>query len=299
MSSRQVMRVVDELQAMGLLEKVGRTGSRGQTSNVYKVTVWKTMTLEPSSDPGCHPAAEPLRSDGKPVAARCDSQSPYDSQSPDPMTDSHPPYDSQSPEEEQGIKNKKELEPPTYYVSSPPTGGTHSQGDSLLDFRAAVPDPLASGTVAVDPQPQHPAAQDHKAPSPPKARMKAFVPTAEDIPACLLPVEAPLRAFWQDKAGQRTQQAWNCLTGALERIWQHPDGGTAAVREQLENATQAGWRSITFANWQKYGVEPTRPQGTRRGSASPKGADAWDAVTACANWQDEQQQAPQPMRYAV
>jgi hypothetical protein len=128
--------------------------------------------------------------------------------------------------------------------------------------------------------------------------MKAFVPTAEDIPACLLPVEAPLRAFWQDKTGQRTQQAWNCLTGALERIWQHPDGGTAAVREQLENATQAGWRSITFANWLKYGqTAPARATG----KAAARGADAWDAVTSFADWRDEleQPQATQPMRYAV
>jgi hypothetical protein len=107
--------------------------------------------------------------------------------------------------------------------------------------------------------------------------MKTFVPTAEDIPACLLPVEAPLRAFWQDKTGQRTQQAWNCLTGALERIWQHPDGGTAAVREQLENATQAGWRSITFANWVKYGqtaLAPAAFAGTRRKSSTEAAADA-------------------------
>jgi hypothetical protein len=131
------------------------------------------------------------------------------------------------------------------------------------------------------------------------AKPPAFQPSPDDIPASLLPVEAPLRAFWEVKGGQRTQQAWNCLTGALERIWRHPDGGIESVRDQLEYGIQAGPKSITFANWQKYGQTALVPAGTRRGSASPKGADAWDAVTACANWHDEQQQAPQSMRYAV
>jgi hypothetical protein len=104
--------------------------------------------------------------------------------------------------------------------------------------------------------------------------MKAFVPTAEDIPACLLPVEAPLRAFWQVKKGERTQQAWNCLTGALERIWRHPDGGMEAVREQLDGGIQNGWGSITFANWQKYGTRPVgRPGGGPRKSATDEAAD--------------------------
>jgi len=111
------------------------------------------------------------------------------------------------------------------------------------------------------------------------AKPKPFVPSPDDIPASLLPVEAPLRAFWQVKAGQTTQQAWNCLTGALERIWRHPDGGTDAVRDQLEAATQAGWRSITFANWQKYSQQPgpspihARPAAGPRRSATDQAAD--------------------------
>jgi hypothetical protein len=176
-------------------------------------------------------------------------------------------------------EHQVEVEPPL-----PPAGGTHAQDDHFRGVTEMVaPPPALSGTVVADPQPQHPAAQDHKAPSPTKARMKAFVPTAEDIPACLLPVEAPLRAFWQDKAGQRTQQAWNCLTGALERIWQHPDGGTAAVREQLENATQAGWRSITFANWQKYGQTALAPAGFSGGRRKSSTEAAADAVIAFYN----------------
>lgn len=167
-------------------------------------------------------------------------------------------------------ENQNSQEPPL-----PPAGGTHASGHGTV----LSPFPGVGGTLAEDPHPQ----RTDPAPSPPKltrmAKPSAFVPSPEDIPASLLPVEAPLRAFWQVKAGQTTQQAWNCLTGALERIWRHPDGGTGAVRDQLEAATQAGWRSITFANWQKYSqqVRPSsihvRPAAGPRKSATDQAAD--------------------------
>jgi hypothetical protein len=175
-------------------------------------------------------------------------------------------------------EHQEEVEPPL-----PPAGGTDGRIDHFVDAPKMVPapspEPAAGGTLAEDPHPQ----RTDPAPSPAKptrmAKPKAFVPSPEDIPASLLPVEAPLRAFWQIKAGQTTQQAWNCLTGALERIWRHPDGGTDAVRDQLEAATQAGWRSITFANWQKYSQQPApssmhaRPAAGPRKSATDQAAD--------------------------
>ena len=161
--------------------------------------------------------------------------------------------------------------------SSPRALGTNPRAVELATANAR--EPFRGGTLAEDPHPQRP----DPAPSPPKptrmAKPKPFVPSPDDIPASLLPVEAPLRAFWQVKAGQTTQQAWNCLTGALERIWRHPDGGTDAVRDQLEAATQAGWRSITFANWQKYSQQPgpspihARPAAGPRRSATDQAAD--------------------------
>jgi hypothetical protein len=176
-------------------------------------------------------------------------------------------------EQEPSNKNprtRKNQEPPL-----PPKGGTDVLG---WDW----PDACSGGTLVADPHPQRP----EPAPSPKPKRMakpQAFHPSPDDIPASLLPVEAALRTFWDAKAGQRTQQAWNCLTGALERIWQHPDGGIEAVRDQLDNAIQAGWRSITFSNWQKYGARPADQfgaairfgtAGTRRKSSTEAAADA-------------------------
>ena len=139
-------------------------------------------------------------------------------------------------------------------------------------FKADDPAACVGGKVAADPQPQRP----DPAPSPKRrmAKPPAFQPSPDDIPASLLPAEAPLRAFWEVKGGQRTQQAWNCLTGALERIWRHPDGGMEAVREQLDGGIQNGWGSITFANWQKYGTRPVgRPGAGPRKSATDQAAD--------------------------
>ena len=60
----------------------------------------------------------------------------------------------------------------------------------------------------------------------------------------------------------------------LERIWAHPDGGTQVVAQQLDNAIQSGWTSVTFANWQKYGQAlPARSGGGPRKSATDQAAD--------------------------
>ena len=183
------------------------------------------------------------------------------------------PQVTQTRTQEQEPKNKNPLEgePPL-----PPKGGTYDPHAWLGDpWPAASPAPAAGGTLDAVPQPQDPA------PSPPKrnrmAKPQPFDPGPDDVPASLLPVEAPLRAFWQVKGGQRTEQAWNCLTGALERIWRHSDGGMEAVREQLDGGIQNGWGSITFANWQKYGTRTASPTGMasgRRKSATEAAADA-------------------------
>lgn len=84
LSTRQVIRVVNELVGLGLIEKEARLDKAGQHSNVYRVKVW--------------------------------DMDPYDSQSPPPMTDSHPPmtgshppYDTQSP-----ISKTSDLKPLIY-----------------------------------------------------------------------------------------------------------------------------------------------------------------------------------------
>jgi hypothetical protein len=173
---------------------------------------------------------------------------------------------------ERGTNPRAQGTNPRALGTNPRALGTNPRAVELAIANAR--EPFRAGKVAADPQPQ----QQDPAPSP-KPRMakpRAFEPTTDDIPASLLPAEAPLRAFWEVKGGQRTQQAWNCLTGALERIWRHPDGGMEAVREQLDGGIQNGWGSITFANWQKYGTRPAGflAAGGRRKSSTEEAADA-------------------------
>ena len=165
-------------------------------------------------------------------------------------------------EQEPRNKNPLEVEPPLppkggdaagwVWVENPQHADHPSFGGAAL--LGGAPPPVSGGTLAAVPQAQEPA------PSPPKrtrmAKPQPFTPTQDDIPAALLPVEAPLMAFWAEKGGQRTKAAWTALLGNLERIWRDPDGGTGVVFQQLDNAIQSGWTSITFANWKKYGQTP-------------------------------------------
>jgi hypothetical protein len=169
------------------------------------------------------------------------------------------PQVTQTRTQEQEPKNKNPqtaLEPPT-----PASGGTDGQGAG------------SGGTVATEPQ--------GSAPRPAKTRMKRFHPSSDDIPACLLPLEAPLMAFWAEKGGRTTEAAWKALAGALERIWRDPDGGTAVVEQQLENAIQSGWTSITYANWKKYG----QPLPARNGNGRSPQSSAADNVIRFLNAQ--------------
>lgn len=171
---------------------------------------------------------------------------------------------------------EQEVEPPV----SPASGGTDRPGAAIV---SAVPDPPPAK------------AKGNRKPA-------AFSPTAEDIDVRLLPVERQILAFWAGKVagkkGATTKDAWLCLQAGLLRIQQDPEGGTHVVAEQLDAGIQAGWSSVTYANWQRYG----KPARVRYGSqtAAPRGPDAWDAVTEFANWRDSlQQHTPEPVRYAV
>lgn len=102
--------------------------------------------------------------------------------------------------------------------------------------------------------------------------VKVFRPSPEDIPAELLPMQAELLAFWQEKAGSRSQGAWRMLLTELGKIQQAVGGGTAVCREQLQQATQCGWRSVTHRNWLAYGQQRQR-QAPARLSRSEEAAE--------------------------
>lgn len=150
---------------------------------------------------------------------------------------------------------------------------------------AAEPRPVARPPAiepellqATQPQPQQPNAPrplpeppdpEAIAPVKPKAKKReaGFTPTAEDVPAALLPVVRELLAFWACKGGKRTERAWSAQLGQLERIQDDARGGTEAVRAQLEAGSQAAvfgkpWMAVTFANWERYGRPATPIVGT-------------------------------------
>jgi len=139
-----------------------------------------------------------------------------------------------------------------------------------------VSDPGPQPAVAVQPQPQQrpqPKPLPEPAPDPeavppvkPQAQKReaGFKPAQEDVPAALLPVVRELLAFWPARKGAKTLEAWKVLCRELQRIQDHPQGGTEIVRGQLEAGTTAGidgkaWQSIRFANWLQYGTKAGTP----------------------------------------
>jgi hypothetical protein len=86
----------------------------------------------------------------------------------------------------------------------------------------------------------------------------------DDVPAALLPVQRELMAFWPARSGAKTSGAWDLLCSQLQKIQDHPQGGTEIVRDQLEQGAMAGidgkpWQSIRFANWERYGTKAGTP----------------------------------------
>lgn len=195
-------------------------------------------------------------------------------------------------DQEKKNKKKKTLEPPLpptargerrpEAVAAPPC--RDRDGFLIPDPEPqpqAAPEPPAEPPAAVQPQPQQPQPQQPQAPKPlpepapdpeaivpvkPKARKReaGFVPAHEDVPAALLPVIRELLAFWPARKGAKTLAAWELLCSELQRIQNHPQGGTEIVRGQLEQGTTAGidgkaWQSIRFANWLSYGTKAGTP----------------------------------------
>ena len=120
------------------------------------------------------------------------------------------------------------------------------------------------------------------------------MPTAEDVPAELLPVVRELLAFWASKGGKRTGRAWSAQLGQLQRIQDDPTGGTEAVCAQLEAGSEAAvfgkpWQAVTFANWQRYGQKATPATGASFGK--PNAMDTAMRAMAIIRQREAEQQA--------
>ena len=172
-------------------------------------------------------------------------------------------------DQEKKNKKKKEEEPPLPPVPVETTdariepGLRHDQDGFLVN-------PCSAPLVATQPQPQQsvppwgpaqpkpapepePAQPAAKAPRTAKPKTARFEPTADDIPAVLLPVQTEILIFWTESSGKKTAIAWNRLIGQLRKIQDDSQGGTEILRDQLEEGAARGWEGITHANWERFG----------------------------------------------
>lgn len=181
-------------------------------------------------------------------------------------------------DQEKKIKKKKSIEPPL-----PPTARGEHRPEAVAarpcrdrdGFLISDPEPQAAAEppAAVQPQPQQhrpqpqPPTPEPIAPVKPKAsepKTTRFKPSADDVPAALLPVVRELLAFWPTRTGAKTLRAWGQMLGQAQQIQDHPQGGTEILRGQLEAGTAAGidgkrWQSLKFANWLSYGTKAGAP----------------------------------------
>ena len=167
---------------------------------------------------------------------------------------------------------EQDLEPPL-----PPSGGNGAVGQAELitveavPVDAAVPKATGGGMVPVPP-PTTMALT--------KPRKPRFQPSQDLIPAALLPVHPEILGFWATKAGARTEQAWNGLIKQLGLIQQDLQGGTEAVRAQLQQGIDRApikpWMSVTHTMWRRFGMQqgPTPGTGNRRMSQTEAAAQA-------------------------
>jgi hypothetical protein len=134
--------------------------------------------------------------------------------------------------------------------------------------------------------------------TPATPRRRRFEPSEDLIPFELMPVAPEILGFWATKAGARTERAWTSLITQLSLIQSDPQGGTDALRAQLQTAIDRApikpWMSVTHALWRTYGLRPTQASFSRRQTpeeaalesiAFIKARDAKRAAAAAANSQ--------------
>jgi hypothetical protein len=104
--------------------------------------------------------------------------------------------------------------------------------------------------------------------TPTKSRRPRFEPSEDLIPFDLMPVAPEILGFWATKAGARTERAWASLITQLSLIQEDPQGGTEALRSQLQQGIDRApikpWMSVTHSLWRTYGLLPARATFSRR-----------------------------------
>lgn len=114
-------------------------------------------------------------------------------------------------------------------------------------------------------------------------RAQRVDPATAVLPAALEPHRDAIADFWAAKrrGSAKTAAAFQLLLGQLEQI-QAAD--PSAVVEQLNAATQAGWSSITFQNWQRYGHQSHAPRLAFGGHGSRAQQNAAEAKRLMDSW---------------
>jgi hypothetical protein len=277
-SERTVRRVLDDLIRKGWLAKRMRRDDNGRNmANVYELRVWS------ENPPAVEPEHEQDRKHRE-VAARRSRVSPKQgegvTESPRPVTLTPHPVRQSPP-------NPAQSQPPQATwgegvtlpgVSQRQGGGCHSDRGEGVTVT-----PEVKQEEEIQEEETKPTALRTRTRKP---RTTAFNPTADDIPADLLPVQHDLLDFWAEKRGARSQRAWDGLCAELQKIHRDPNGGADTLRAQLNAAIQAGWQSVTYANWQRYAAPAQHllPLGSRQGgrytSRAEREQSACDDVVA-------------------
>lgn len=273
LSRRTVMKVVADLERKGWISHdTTRTKGGSLASNRYQLRVWGGEIPDANPAPNARGRAgaalvEPRAGDAleqeMPHPPRAGAALGVGQELPGGRAGA-------ALEEEQEKKNNSRKKKPPL---SPASGGA-TAGPPLVN---SPPDPNPS-TASGPPDPSPGSA----APLPKAPR---FRPTIESIPAGLLPVDREILEFWGHKAGRKSRDAWEYLLGQLERIQQHPQGGTEVVRLQLGRGIEADaagkpWASVTFDNWWKYGREQQQRRVSQTSQAFANVSAFLDAVEA-------------------
>jgi hypothetical protein len=267
-SRRSVCTVLTGMERKGWLVRDQAFDDSGRkTSNRYRLTIWDLRWFS------IYGAGDALVQE---VHHRTSAGA-----APSLVQEVHIPSAGGAHKEDQSKKNNlsKTLEPPL-----PPSGGNAGEGQGELITVEALPVALpVDAAVSKSPESakvSEPPPQTMALTKP--ARKPRFQPTADDIPADLLPVQHELLAFWPTRSGQMTPEAWVRMLGQARQIQQDQRGGTEILRGQLEDGVAASidgkrWQSLKFKNWELYGPKAGAPAmrlGNRRKTPEEHAADS-------------------------
>jgi len=294
MARSSVCRLLNDMKRKGWIRSERRfTPERRSTSTVYHLLVWD---LAPDSCSCPNAVKTGVRSsDGIPETSMelgvrsSDGSNSKALEAPLEGSDHRTMRvrSSDSNNKEKTIKlNPTALEPPLPPAAQGehrPEAGAARPCRDRDGFLVSDPEPHDETPAAVQPQPQQrpqPQSPPRPLPEPPdpeavppvkpqaQKREAGFVPTVEDVPAELLPVQRELLAFWpaRNPKAKRTQQAWKGMLTEARKIQDHQQGGTEILREQLQEGAAArvsgpGWLGLNFNRWQQYGTKAGTPMG--------------------------------------